>query len=204
MFELKYKITDGDIKAVNKKVMWKYFIPYLSVSLLGLAVGIAATVLRPRVDLLVLGIILIVLGSLLLACSILLAIAPKTFVVSALLTSDDVERTVKIDGNGITVQTENQTDIIFASGEISKLVKYNNGLLAYVGKERVLLIKDAFTDQHTVDELYEFLKNRSAVSNATESAASVEENAVNTAAEDSAEASRETGEAENVTPEKTE
>ena len=48
VFELKYRITDDDLKRINKSVMWKYFLMYLAVSLVGLAVGVVATVLRPR------------------------------------------------------------------------------------------------------------------------------------------------------------
>lgn len=158
MFELEYKITENDIKSVNRGIMWKYFIPYLAVSLLGLAAGISAVILRPRTDLLVLGIILIVLGALLLACAVLLAVAPKNFFASAVFASDETVRRVSIDGDGITVKTDGSSDIVFRRGEIVKVTRCAVGLLAYVGKDAALIIKDAFTDSHTLAELYGFLR----------------------------------------------
>lgn len=158
MFELKYKITDADMTAVNKRIMRSYFIPYLTVSLVGLAAGITATVLRPRTDLLVLGIILIVLGALLLGCTALLAIAPKTFAVSALATSDELERTVKISDGGIAVDTDGQSETEFRYGEISCVKNRKNYLLCYVEKDAVVLIKDAVVCGGSLEDLYLFLK----------------------------------------------
>ncbi|MCM1367774.1 MAG: hypothetical protein NC184_03070 [Roseburia sp.] len=162
MFELEYKITESDIKSVNKGIMLKYFFPYLAVSLLGLAAGLTAVILRPRVDLLVLGIILIVLGAMLLVCALLLAIAPKNFFASAVFASDETVRKVAIDGDGITVKTDGASDIVFRKGEINRVAKCRTGLLAYVGKDTALIIKDAFTDGHNLTELGEFLKRGAA------------------------------------------
>ena len=71
MFRLNYKITDGDIKAVNKKFMLFYFVLYLAVAVVGLTVGVIAVVLDPSKLMFVLGIILLVLGGILLLCSIM-------------------------------------------------------------------------------------------------------------------------------------
>ena len=66
MFTLKYKITNDDMKRINTRIMRMYFALYFTVSLLGVGAGIAATIMRPRTEILVFGIILIVLGAILL------------------------------------------------------------------------------------------------------------------------------------------
>ena len=121
MFELKYKITDDDMKTVNKSIMWQYFIPYVIVAVLGLAAGIAAVVLNVRTDIFVLGIVLIVLGAILMCCTVLLLVAPKNFVASALVPSDTVERTVKIGADRIDIETPDKENIEIGYGEITKL-----------------------------------------------------------------------------------
>lgn len=160
MFELKYKITDGDMKAVNKCIMWQFFIPYVIVSLLGLAAGVTAVVLQPKNELFVLGIILIVLAAILLICAVLMAIAPKNFVVSALLTSDDTERVLEIGESGVTVKTPEQSDINVGYAEILKVRDKKTYALLYVGKDAVILLKDAVTSGGTFAELVEALKNK--------------------------------------------
>ncbi len=160
MFELNYKITQADVKKVNMSVMWMYFIPYMIASLVGIAVGITATVLRPRVEMLVLGIILIVLGAILLGCAILLVIAPKNFVVSALLPDEDIERHIKLTEENITVSTDGKADIIIDYYELTKLKLKKTYILAYIGKEQVLIIKDAILSGQTLSELFGFIKNR--------------------------------------------
>ena len=158
MFTLKYKITKDDVKKVNTGIMWKYFALYSVVALLGLGAGIAATILRPRTEMLVFGIILIVLGAVLLGCSILLTVSPKTFVASALLPDDEIERELNVDKYGITVHTDGHSDIYFRIGEISKVKTAKTGLLLYIGREQVLIVKDAVTSGQTITELGAFLK----------------------------------------------
>lgn len=157
MFKLKYKITPDDMQTLNKSLMWAYFIPYLCVSLIGFGAGIAATVLKPRTEILVLGIILIVLGAILLVCTALLAIAPKNFVASVLLTSDETERVVIFDESAVTIQTPEQTDIIIAYDEIKKVKNKGDKLVAYLSKEEVFIIKDQIEEGGTLQELYAFL-----------------------------------------------
>lgn len=159
MFTFKYKITDADMKAVNKRLMWSYFIPYLAVSLVGLGAGIAATILRPRTEIMVFGILLIVLSAILFGCSMLLLLAPKNFVASALLTSVDTERTVTI-GDGIVIATEEQKDIELSLSEFIRFKNHKTYILAYLDKNRVLLIKDAEQNGKTLAEVFEHLKNR--------------------------------------------
>lgn len=160
MFELKYKLNDADVKAVNKRMMWTYFLPYMIVSLLGIAAGIAATVLRPRVEILVLGIILLVLAAVLCCCSVLLLIAPKNFVASALMTSDEVEREVTVDDNGVTVKTPDQSDIKLSFSEIYAVKNKKTYLLLYVGKDSVIIVKDAITSGQSLEQLFGFIKGK--------------------------------------------
>lgn len=159
MFELKYKITDADMKAVNKGMMWRYFIIYAAVALLGIGAGIAAITAIDRTEMFVLGIILIVLASILLVCAILMAIAPKNFVASALLTGD-TERTLSINDDGITVKTPEQSDITIGYFEITKVKDKKTHALLYVGKDVVLLVKDAIVSGGTFPELVELLNSK--------------------------------------------
>lgn len=134
VFELKYRITDDDLKRINKSVMWKYFLMYLAVSLVGLAVGVVATVLRPRTEILVFGIILIVLGAILLVFSLLLAIAPRNFISSALMPSDVIERSVRFDDGGITISTATQNNITVGYDEIVRIKDKKSYLLLFIDK----------------------------------------------------------------------
>lgn len=176
MFELEYTITDDDLKKVNKHVMWSYFIPYLAVALLGIGAGIAATVIRPSTSIFVLGIILIVLGAVLLACTIMLAVAPKSFVLSALETSDEVKRAVKISDSGITVSTDGQSDIRFGYGGIlkAKLMRKAAILVLYVDKDAVLIVKDGTDGNGSVDEIYAFVAAKLKSDRAVSDTSSVE------------------------------
>ncbi len=160
MFELKYKITPDDIKAVNKRIMWQYFIPYLIVSLAGLAAGIAATVLRPRTEILVLGIILLVLAAVLLVCTVMLLIAPKNFVVSAIIPDAETEHVFVFDDNGITIKTADQSDIKVSYSEINKVKDCKAYALLYIGKEQVLVVKDAVMSGRTLTDLIAYLKGK--------------------------------------------
>ncbi len=154
MFELKYKITDADMKSVNTRIMWQYFIPYVVVALLGLAAGITATVLRPRTVIFVLGIILLVLAAILLVCAVLMSVAPKNFVASALLTSDETERGVVFSDKGITIKTPDQSDIHVDYAEILRVKNRKSYLLLYVDKDVVFLVKNAIVSGGTLEELY--------------------------------------------------
>lgn len=165
MFTLKYKITNEDMKKINTRIMWMYFALYFSVSLLGLGAGIAATVLRPRTEMLVFGIILIVLGAILLGCSILLTIAPKAFVLGAVLPDDDAEREVAVGVDGITVRAESGSEVYFRMGEVLKVKERPAELLLYIGKDRVLILKDAITSGQAFAELVEFIKARTVKKN---------------------------------------
>lgn len=174
VFELKYRITDDDLKRINKSVMWKYFLMYLAVSLVGLAVGVVATVLRPRTEILVFGIILIVLGAILLVFSLLLAIAPRNFISSALMPSDVIERSVRFDDGGITISTATQNNITVGYDEIVRIKDKKSYLLLFIDKDIALIVKDKLTSGQTLAELYAYLcakkgiKNTVAVANKAE------------------------------------
>lgn len=158
MFRLNYKITDGDIKAVNKKFMLFYFVLYLVVAVVGLTVGVIAVVLDPSKLMFVLGIILLVLGGILLLCSIMLLIAPKNFVVSAIKPSDD-DLTVSIDENGIAVQSPSE-DVKIPFASVTEVRDKKQYLLVYTGKDVALMIKNAIASGQTLPELNKFLSAR--------------------------------------------
>ncbi len=166
VFELKYRITDDDLKRINKSVMWKYFLMYLAVSLVGLAVGIVATVLRPRTEILVFGIILIVLGAILLVFSLLLAIAPRNFISSALMPSDVIERSVRFDDGGITISTATQNNITIGYDEIVRIKDKKSYLLLFIDKDIALIVKDKLTSGQTLAELYAYLCTKKGIKNA--------------------------------------
>lgn len=154
MFELKYSITENDLRAENKHIMLFYFALYAAVAAVGLAVGIVATVLRPMNSLFVLGIILIVLAGILMLCALFIAIAPKNFVTSAFETSD-TELDVKVDKHGITVNGEN----ICPFADISRLKRRKSYMLAYVAKDKVFIIKNTVGDTEFRD-LYAYMDER--------------------------------------------
>lgn len=155
MFELKYAITEADMKAENKKLALFYFLLYGIVAVVGLAVGIVAVVINPQVSILVLGIVIIVFSTLLLAIAVLMTIAPKNLVVSVIDTSAD-ELNVVIDKNGITVNEQNVSPF----ADITKIKNRKTYLVAYIGKDRVFIIKDKITSGQKLDELYTYMSER--------------------------------------------
>ena len=154
MFNLKYALTAADLKAENKKIALFYFALYFSVALVGLAVGIAAVVVNPQVTILVMGIIILIFAALLLAVSLLLLIAPKNLVVGAM--DEEGEKDVTIDKHGITVNGQNLT----AFADITKIKNRKTYLVAYIGKDKVFIVKDAITSGQTFDELYSYMSER--------------------------------------------
>ncbi|MCH5162317.1 MAG: YcxB family protein [Clostridiales bacterium] len=172
MFELKYKITDADFKAVNKRIFLQYFIPYVIVALMGIGAGITAIALRPKTELFALGIILIVLAGILLACAVFMAIAPKNFVVSALNTDDNIERTLEIGESAVTIKTPDKSDITVRYSEILRIKIKKDYALLYVDKGSAVLVKDAIVSGGSFTELCELLKSKTV--NAPVEAAPVE------------------------------
>lgn len=154
MFELKYSVTDADMRAVNKKINLFYFTLYFCVAVCGLAVGITATVLKPTSLTYVAGIILTVLGGLLLACALLLLVAPKNALESAVPTGE-AELDVKIDHDGVTVG-----DTPLSYSDMTAVKNKKSYVLVYFGKTRVLLVKDAIASGGTLAELYAFISAR--------------------------------------------
>lgn len=158
MFELKYKVTDDDLKAINKKTMLFYFVLYLTVAVVAIAIGIVAVVYRPQMLMYVLGIILIVLGGILLVCALLLLIAPKNFLTSAVKPSDN-ELNVKVDERGIKVTVGEESKLIEFYQVRSTKVK--NGLLyVYTAKDVALLVKNAVCSGGAFEELCKFVYAR--------------------------------------------
>lgn len=157
-FELKYKVTDDDLKAINKKIMLFYFVLYLTVALVAIAIGIVAVVFRPQMLMYVLGIILIVLGGILLVFALLLLIAPKNLLKSAVKPSDN-ELSVKVDESGIEVTDGEERKLIPFFNVRSTKVK--NGLLyVYTAKDVALLVKNAIISGGTFEELCKFVYAR--------------------------------------------
>ncbi len=192
MFELKYKITDADVKAVNAKSALRYFVSYLVVALAGVAIGVTAIVLRHSTALFVMGILLTVMGAFLLVCSVLLMLSPKNFAASALVTGDDIERCVRVDADGITVTSDAQnSDIVFEYSEITK-VRMSGAIVAHIGKDRILIVKDAITSGGTLAELYAFLCDKASAKRKREAAQPAAD--VAQARETCAETASETGE----------
>lgn len=155
-FELNYKITDKDIRSLNNRVLFMYFGLYGAVALLGLGVGIAAIVLHTSIAMLVMGIALTVLGGFLLVCSILLLIAPKNYIVSAVLPSDEIVRHVVFDEDGIHVDAEGGA-IEFDYHTLGRISNRKTHLLVYIDGKRALLVKDENLTGGTLYDLFAFI-----------------------------------------------
>lgn len=160
MFNFEYKITDGDVKSVNKSLMWTCFVPYIIVALVGIAAGVIAVVFNPRTEIFVFGILLLVFGGILVACCVLMLIAPSNFVASALMESDELNRHVVIDGD-ITIKTEGQEDIHLAFCDLTKVKTFKDYLLAYIDKDRAVIVKNCESGGKTLKELALYIKSRS-------------------------------------------
>ena len=155
MFELKYVITAGDIKAENKKLTLFYFLLYFGVAVIGLAVGIVAVIINPQTTILVIGIIILVFSGLLAAVALLMMIAPKNLV-SSVVGTDDNELNVVIDKNGITVDGNN----IAAFADITKIKDRKTYLVVYTGKDTAFLVKDNITSGQAFSELKTYMTER--------------------------------------------
>ena len=151
MFELNYAITANDLKAVNKKIFSVYFCLYFGVALFGIAVGIAAIVLSPSTSILVLGIVILVFAAILLAVSLLMAIAPKNFVTSVVPTSDQQLSGV-IDKHGVTVGDQN----VLSFADMQKIKKYKDFFTVGTAAS-VFIVKNAITSGQSYDELYSYM-----------------------------------------------
>lgn len=154
MFKLKYKITDADMRAVNKRSVMFYFWLYLAVAVCGIAVGITAVVLNPQKLMFVLGIILLVFGGLLTACALLLLVAPKDLISSAFPTGDE-ELDVTVDKHGITA---GEINIPFA--DIKSVKDRKSYLLVSLGKYDAVVLKDCITSGQTFAELSSYVRER--------------------------------------------
>ena len=155
MFELKYQITEGDIKAENKKIAMFYFCLFFIVAAVGLAVGITAVVLNPQVSIFVLGILILVMSGLLMLVAIFMLIAPKNLVIGAVEASDS-ERTVVVDKNGITVDGNN----ISQFADITKMKNRKTYLVAHIGKDKIFIIKNNITSGQALSELFSYMDER--------------------------------------------
>lgn len=155
MFELKYAITAGDIKAENKKLTLFYFLLYFGVAVIGLAVGIVAVVINPQKSIFVIGIIILIFSGLLAAVAIFMLIAPKNLVSSVVGTNGN-ELNVVIDKNGITVDGDN----VAAFADVTKIKDRKTYLVVYTGKDTAFLVKDAITSGQAFAELKAYMTER--------------------------------------------
>lgn len=155
MFELKYAITEADMKAENKKIALFYFLLYFCVSVVGLAVGIVAVVINPQTFIFALGIVIIIFSALLFAVALLMMIAPKNLVASVIDASDD-ELDVVIDKNGVTVNEQNITPF----ADITGIKNRKEYLVVYMGKDKVFIVKDKITSGQKLAELYAYMSER--------------------------------------------
>lgn len=184
MFELRYNITDADMRAVNKKSIISYFALYFCVALCGLAAGVAAIVLKPSDLTFIAGIVLTVFGGLLLACALLMLIAPRNLLKSVVPTGDaDME--VKIDHDAVTVDGKR-----LSYSDITSVKNKKTYLLVFFGRSEVLLVKNALADG-TLGQLCEYISARAGRALPPSLAAKNAENAENTSSADGADASAE-------------
>lgn len=179
-FELKYKITESDFKSLNYREMFKYFGMYTAVALLGLGVGIAATVLHTSTAMLVMGIALTVLGGFLLVCSILLLVTPKNYIVSAVIPGDG-DRRVVFDEEGIHVDAEGGA-IDFDYHTLGRISNRKTYLLVYIDGKRALLVKNENLVGGSLYDLYAFIctKKYSGIPDAEKSVETSQEQSVET------------------------
>lgn len=155
MYELKYAITEKDIKAENKKLALFYFLLYFIIAVIGLAVGIVAVVINPQISIFVIGIIILVFAGLLAAVALLMMIAPKNLISSVVGTGDN-EHNVVIDKNGITVNGDN----VAAFADITKIKDRKTYLVVYTGKDTAFIVKDAITSGQAFAELKSYMTER--------------------------------------------
>ncbi|MCH5155363.1 MAG: hypothetical protein J1F69_02045 [Clostridiales bacterium] len=155
MFELKYAITESDVRAENKKVSVFYFWLFFAVAAAGLAAGIVAVVLNPKTSVMVLGVIILVMSGLLMAIALLLLIAPKNMVHSAVQSGEE-ELNVVIDKNGITVNEQNVAP--FAA--ITDIKNRKSYIAAYIGKDKVFIVKNHITSGGEFSELFSYMTER--------------------------------------------
>lgn len=154
MFELKYGITDGDIKAASRAVNLLYVIVYLCVAAAGLVVGIIGIVLHTSTFMFALGIVITVFGGILLVLAVLLTVAPQKAFDSIVGTSES-EFAVSITHENITVVNgEKTTELSYTDMTSVRLRK--NYIIAYFGKLDVLLIKS----DGNAKEVYEYIEKR--------------------------------------------
>lgn len=151
MFELNYEVTSADMKAVNKKNAMFYFWLYIAVAIVGIAVGIVAVILHTETFMFVLGILILVIAGILAVCALLLLIAPKTLLTSAVPV--DKQMTVVVDKNGITVDGEP----LCPFADVLSVKNKKDYLLVTVAKDKVVVVKNP---DGTLDELYAYMSER--------------------------------------------
>lgn len=158
MIELKYKITDADIRAEDKRNCLEFFAVYAAIGILGLAVGIVAVVLRQSIPLLALGIIMIALAALLCIIAILLAIPHNPTIKSVVFTDDAAVRTVTLGERELSVSAEDGTNIVsFGYARFIGMRKRKDYIRLTLEKNVVLLVK---CGSQELEKTYSFILDR--------------------------------------------
>lgn len=157
MFELKYSLTDDDMKKIGKATGTRRTVLYLTASAIGLGVGITAVALRPDTLLFVCGIILIVMCTLLATLTLVLLFSKTTL--DSVLPTDGTELAVTVTHDNITVRNGEETTE-FMYEDMTGVRLFGAYMLVYFGKTRVLPFKNAIASGGSSLELYEYVEKR--------------------------------------------
>ena len=156
MFELKYSITDEDMKKIGKSSGVKRTVLYLSAAVIGMGFGITAVVLRPDTMLFVCGILLIVMCTLLATLTLVLLFS-KTTLDSIVPIGDEL--TVTVTHDDITVERNGET-AKYMYEDMTDVRLYGAYMLVFFGKTRVLVFKNKIVSGGNSRELYEYVEKR--------------------------------------------
>lgn len=174
MIELKYKITDADIKAEDRRSCLEFFAVYASIGLLGLAVGIVAVVLRQSTPLLVLGIIMIVLAAVLCVIATLLVVPHNPSIKSVIFTGDE-NRVVTLGERELSVSAEDGTRIAsFGYARFIGMKKRKDYIRLTLEKNVVLIVK---CEPQELEKVRSFIVERMKNKNKSEQAVPTENSA---------------------------
>lgn len=159
MFELKYKISESDIKSINARTASVYCLMYGCGGGLGVITGGFACAfgeISSKTHMLALGIVLVVLGCVLCCFALWMALAPKKLFVCA-VPIGDAESDVIVDETGITVNGENIATFVDIKNAV---FRKNSTIEVFCRNDKVFVIKDAITSGQTLAELYSYISER--------------------------------------------
>lgn len=152
MYQLKYDITESDLKSVNSRIARFYYTLYFIVSLVGMGVGLAAIFVRFHQIMYIMGIALTALGGLLFLLALLLAVAPKSMIKSVVPVGE-VNAKIDTDSRTIEVEAGGQTSE-YTFMQVSRVKDYGSYILVYLGGSNALLVKDGIVSGQALVTLY--------------------------------------------------